>query len=75
VTIRLVSGAWNLFHAGDHTAYAVRIARDAETSRADVVALAQTSMAPAAELVAKLPGRVVLTVPQAALGAALAGRR
>ena len=67
VTIRLVPGAWELFHAGDHAAYAERIARDADASRADVVALAQASMAPAAELA----GRPVLSVPMAALAAVI----
>ncbi len=71
VTIRLVPGAWRLFHAGDHPAYAERIARDAEASRADVVALAQASMAPAAQLTE----RSMLTCPQAALAAALAPPR
>ena len=70
VTIRLVPGAWALFHAGDHAAYAERIARDAEASRADVVVLAQTSMAPAAGLTE----RAVLTCPGIALAAAQAGR-
>ena len=69
VTVRLVPGAWRLFHAGDHAAYAERVARDAEASRADVVALAQASMAPAAQLA----GRPVLTCPQVALMAALMG--
>jgi hypothetical protein len=73
VTIRLVPGAWDLFHAGDHAAYAALIARAAEASRAGVVALAQASMAPAAALVAQLPGRAVLTSPQVALGVALTG--
>ncbi len=71
VTIRLVPGAWHLFHAGDHAGYAERIARDAEASRADVVALAQASMTPAAQLTA----RPVLTCPQAALAAVLATPR
>lgn len=71
VTIRLVPGAWRLFHAGDHAGYAELIARDAEASRADVVALAQASMAPAAQLTA----RPVLTCPQVALAAVLANPR
>jgi len=71
VTIRLVPGVWALFHAGDHAGYAERIARDAEASRADVVALAQASMASAAQLTA----RPVLTCPQVALAAALAYSR
>jgi len=71
VTVRLVPGAWRLFHAGDHAGYAERIARDAEASRADVVALAQASMAPAAQLTA----RPVLTCPQVALAAVLATPR
>jgi hypothetical protein len=73
VTIRLVPGAWDLFHAGEHAAYAALIARAAEASRADVVALAQASMAPAAAMVAQRPGRAILTSPQVALGAALTG--
>ena len=71
VTIRLVPGAWRLFHAGDHAGYAELIARDAEASRAGVVALAQASMAPAAHLTA----RPVLTCPQVALAAGLAEAR
>ena len=71
VVVRLVPGAWPLFHAGDHAGYAALIARDAETSRADVVALAQASMAPAARMTA-CP---VLTCPQAALAAIVKGRR
>jgi hypothetical protein len=71
VTIRLVPGAWPLFHAGDHAGYAALIARDAEASRADVVALAQASMAPAARMTV----RPVLTCPQAALAAIVKGRR
>ncbi len=47
------------------------IARDAEASRADVVALAQASMAPAAQLTA----RPVLSVPTVALAAVLANLR
>jgi len=73
VTVRLVPGAWDLFHAGDHAAYAALIAREAEASQAGVVALAQASMTPAAALVAETQGQVVLSVPQSALGAALAG--
>jgi hypothetical protein len=67
LTIRLVPGAWALFHAGDQAGYAALIAREAEASRAGVVALAQASMAPAARLTA----RPVLTVPAAALAAVL----
>jgi hypothetical protein len=67
VTLRLVPGAWPLFKAGDLAAYAEAIARDAEASRAGVVALAQVSMAPAAALTA----RPVLTCPAAALRAAM----
>ncbi len=63
VTVRLVPGAWRLFHAGDHAAYVALIAREVAASRADVVALAQASMAPAARLV----GREVLTSPETAL--------
>ena len=69
VTVRLVPGAWSLFHAGDHAGYAALIARDAEASPADVVALAQVSMAPAAALTA----RPVRTCPQAALTAIVSG--
>jgi len=65
ITLRLVPGAWDLFHAGDLAAYAAAIARDAEASRADTVALAQVSMAPAAALTA----RPVLTCPGEALRA------
>ncbi len=69
LTVRLVPGAWDLFHAGDHAGYAERIAREAAASRAEVVALAQASMASAAQLTA----RPVLTVPAAALAAVLSG--
>ena len=71
LTIRLVPGAWALFHAGDQAGYSALIAREAEASRAGVVALAQASMAPAARLTA----RPVLTCPQAALAAVLAEPR
>ena len=67
LTVRLVPGAWGLFQAGDHAGYAERIAREVAASRAEVVALAQASMAPAAQLTA----RPVLTVPAVALAAAL----
>jgi hypothetical protein len=68
VTIRLIPGIWDLFLAGDRAAYVERIARDAEASRADVVALAQASMTPAA----RLTTRAVLCSPAAALTAAKA---
>jgi hypothetical protein len=71
VTIRLIPGIWDLFRAGDHAAYVERIARDAEASRADVVALAQASMAPAA----RLTTRAVLCSPAAALASAKAAWR
>lgn len=53
VTVHLVEGAWDLFTAGDLAGYHATLARaadDALTSGADVVALAQASMAPAADL-------------------------
>ncbi len=65
--VRLVPGAWPLFHAGDLDAYHASIAAAADASGADVVALAQASMAPAA----RLCRRPVLTVPGAALAAVL----
>jgi hypothetical protein len=66
VTVNLVPDAWELFHAGNHAAYAERSAREADASRADAVVLAQASMAPAA----KLTVREVLTCPAVALAAA-----
>jgi len=69
VTLRLVPGAWAQFHGGDLAGYAETIARDADASRADRVALAQVSMTPAA----RLTRRAVLTVPEAALAACLEG--
>lgn len=53
VTVRLVVGAWERFRAGDTAGYHALVARaadDARESGADVVALAQASMAPAAKL-------------------------
>jgi hypothetical protein len=50
VTVHLVEGAWDLFTAGDLAGYHAAVAQaadDALTSGADLVALAQASMAPA----------------------------
>jgi len=64
--------AWRLFAAGDHDGYARAIATRARevAPAADVVVLAQASMAPAAELLADLPVPV-LTSPRAAVARAL----
>lgn len=67
VAVRLVPDAWARFRAGDADGYAALIAQAAGESAADVVALAQASMAPAAERIA----RPVLTSPGAGLAAAL----
>lgn len=70
--VRLVAGAWALFGAGDRDAYLAAIARAADAAYDDgaaVVALAQASMAGAADLVNRGPRP--LTSPQAGLSAAL----
>jgi len=53
VTVHLVGGAWDRFEAGDHTEYLRRIADAVESlaGDADVIVLAQASMAGAVELV------------------------
>ena len=73
VCVRLVPGAWALFRAGDLTGYLAAIASAAEAAYADganVVALAQSSMAGAAALVRNGPRP--LTSPAAGLAAAMA---
>lgn len=58
VEVRLVQGAWPLFKAGEQAAYLAAIAAAAEEAcndGASVVALAQASMAGAAELVTRAP--------------------
>ncbi|MGW0914528.1 aspartate/glutamate racemase family protein [Streptomyces sp. NPDC002784] len=51
VRTRLVEGAWARFEAGDAHAYATRVASAAdEVTDADVIVLAQASMAPAQRL-------------------------
>jgi len=67
--IRLLAEAWPLFQGGDTDGYYRRIAQAADlafTQGADLVALAQASMAPAADLVQR--GRP-LTVPATCLAA------
>ncbi|QKW11287.1 arylsulfatase [Streptomyces sp. NA04227] len=74
VRTALVEGAWELFAAGDTEAYARRIA-DAvrRTVGAEVVVLAQASMAGAERLLGDLDGRVrVLSSPRPGLAAAAA---
>ncbi len=76
VQARLVSGAWPLFMGGDPDGYARAIAEAAEDeyqAGADLVVLAQASMAPAARLVTG--GPEPLTVPRAAVAAVLAAVR
>ena len=64
--------AWSHFEAGDHDAYLDAIARhvDQIAGDADVIVLAQASMAPAAQRCATT--RPVLTSPTVAIEAALA---
>lgn len=72
VEIRLVDGAWNLFKSGDSAAYLTTIAAAADTAYAngaDIVALAQASMAGAAERVTR--GAIPLTSPQSGFAAAI----
>jgi hypothetical protein len=67
----LCPAAFPLFEAGDHDGYAREVAARAReaAAAADVVVLAQPSMAPAAALLAGLP---VLTSPRSAVAAAIA---
>jgi hypothetical protein len=70
--IRLVAGAWSSFRAGDRDGYLAAIAKAADASYDDgaaIVALAQASMAGAADLVHRGPRP--LTSPEAGLRAAL----
>lgn len=72
----LVPGAWSAFRDGDAEGHLARVRqaiRDAAAAGFDRVALAQCSMAPAA--VPELHGLPVLTVPDAALAAAVAAAR
>ncbi len=71
VRIMLVEGAWETFLSGDQDAYLRAIANVADRAGADVVALAQASMAPAAAMTR----REVLTSPKAALRAVLTAVR
>src|SRR3954471_19002067 len=72
----LNESAWQLFAAGEQHAYAEAIARTIENSAlpADVVLLAQASMAPASELVRDL-GIVVLSSPRSGVLAAVSAYR
>ncbi|GAA3909344.1 aspartate/glutamate racemase family protein [Actinoplanes auranticolor] len=63
--------AWALFEAGDLTGYLRAIAAHVRTLDADVIVLAQASMAPAADLLADLPVPV-LSSPRAAVDEAIA---
>jgi Asp/Glu/hydantoin racemase len=63
--------AWALFAAGDLEGYARRVAAHCRGLDADVIVLAQASMAPAAELLADL-ATPVLTSPRAVVGRAAA---
>ncbi|TCK84068.1 Asp/Glu racemase [Paraburkholderia dipogonis] len=72
VEIRLVEGAWALFKLGEKFRYLAAIADAAEQAYADgasVVALAQASMAPAADLITGTPRP--LTSPAAGLAATM----
>jgi hypothetical protein len=76
IDVRLVSGAWALFKAGDLAGYHAAIAAAADQAYvegATVVALAQSSMAGAALLVKC--GPTPLTGPETALAAAVAAIR
>ncbi|WP_370249886.1 GNAT family N-acetyltransferase [Nocardioides sp.] len=70
----LVAGAWDAFEAGDHDAYADRIATAVRACAADVVVLAQASMAGAVPLLTDHPVPV-LASPATAVAAALATPR
>ncbi|WP_436524195.1 hypothetical protein [Actinoplanes sp. HUAS TT8] len=59
--------AWAFFEAGELASYHAVIAEQLRDVAADVIVLAQPSMAPAADL---LPGRLVLSSPRAAVLAA-----
>jgi hypothetical protein len=75
VEVRLVPGAWALFKAGDRDAYLAAIAAAADAAYrdgADIVALAQASMAGAAALVTA--GPKPLSSPAAGLEAAMQQR-
>lgn len=63
--------AWALFEAGDLDGYRRAIAAHVRTLSADVIVLAQASMAPAAELLADL-AVPVLTSPRTAVDRAMA---
>lgn len=65
--------AWALFAAGDLEGYARRVAAHCRGLDADVIVLAQASMAPAAELLADLP-TPVLTSPRSVVRRAASRR-
>lgn len=80
VEVRLVQGAWDLFKAGKHSDYLAAIADAADRANPDgatIVALAQASMAGAAELGRHAPKPLTSPVTglAAALGALGAGYR
>lgn len=80
VEVRLVQGAWGLFKAGNHRDYLAAIADAADRASQDgaaIVALAQASMAGAAELAKHVPKPLTSPVTglAAALGAIGAGYR
>jgi acyl-CoA synthetase (NDP forming) len=68
----LCEGAWSRFEAADLSGYAAEIARTIEQAArpGDVILLAQTSMAPAVELVRHL-GIPVLSSPRSGVEAAM----
>jgi len=72
LTESICPSAWSLFEAGDQEAYAAAIAAEARrvAPSADVIVLAQASMAPAAALLADLPVPV-LTSPRTAVAQAI----
>ncbi|CAL9658183.1 aspartate/glutamate racemase family protein [Streptomyces sp. enrichment culture] len=74
VRTRLVAGAWPLFEAGDGAGYLRRVAEAADSvTGADVIVLAQASMAPAAESAnARVP---LLASPASGLAAGAAAAR
>jgi Asp/Glu/Hydantoin racemase len=71
--VRLCLTAWPSFESGDLPGYAARIAAAAREAApaADVIVLAQASMAPAADLLTDLP-IPVLTSPRTAVARAVA---
>lgn len=73
ITSHVIAGAWQKFLAGDRAGYLQAIAQSLQdlADRADVIVLAQASMAPALELCGDL-GVAVLASPELGIRRALA---